>query len=185
MDVKQISDMVRRVMNENAERDAQPSEERTDVSDTYSDIRDIPLKIANELIAEVIKRAAEMDVAAVCAVVNSGANPVSVQSADGAYIASYDIALGKAYTSASLKMKTSVLKTLAAPGGSLHGIQHTNGGKIVIFGGGIPLAVGDRTIGGFGVSGGSEEQDSYLGEYAEEVFLRLAEKYGLQCGGIG
>lgn len=179
MDVKQISDIVRRVMNENAEQTANLSEERAEVSDKYSDIHDIPLKIANELIAEVIKRAAEMGVAAVCAVVNSGANPVSVQSADGAYIASYDIALGKAYTSASLKMKTSALKTLAAPGGSLYGIQHTNGGRIVIFGGGIPLVVGDRIIGGFGVSGGSEEQDSYLGEYAEEVFLRLAEKDGL------
>ena len=173
MDVKQISDMVRRVMNENAERDAQPSEERTDVSDTYSDIRDIPLKIANELIAEVIKRAAEMDVAAVCAVVNNGANPVSVQSADGAYIASYDIALGKAYTSASLKMKTSVLKTLAAPGGSLYGIQFTNDSHIVVFGGGEPLRAGDRIVGGLGVSGGTEAEDTALAAFGAKAFERL------------
>lgn len=177
MDVKQISDMVRRVMNENSEKTVQPSGKSTATS--RSDIHDIPLEVANELIARVIKKAAECGVAAVCAAVNSGANPVSVQSADGAYIASYDIALGKAYTSVSLKMKTSTLKTLAAPGGSLYGIQHTNGGKIVIFGGGIPLVVGDRLIGGFGVSGGSEEQDTYFGEYAGEVFAELAEKYGL------
>ena len=43
----------------------------------------------------------------------------------------------------------------------------------MIFGGGIPLKFNDKIIGGFGVSGGSEEQDTYLGEYAAEVFDEL------------
>lgn len=51
------------------------------------------------------------------------------------------------------------------PGGSLYGVQYTNQGKIVIFGGGVPLMYKDRVIGGLGVSGGSEEQDTYLADY--------------------
>ena len=90
---------------------------------------------------------------------------------DDAYIASYDIAVQKAFTVVSLKMSTATLKPLAQPGGSLYGIQFTNGGKIVIFGGGEPLMNknGD-IIGGFGVSGGTAEQDTILGEYAKTVF---------------
>lgn len=181
MDIEQISDIVKRVMKENGSvNDAarlnacgvpmHPIAENKGL--TFS-ADSITLDTANRLIERVIKRAAEIGVSAVAAVVNSGARPVSVQCSDGSYIASFDIALGKAYTSASLKMKTSQLKELSQPGAPLYGIQHTNGGRIVIFGGGIPLEIGGRVIGGFGVSGGSEEQDTYLGEYAEEVFAEL------------
>ena len=60
---------------------------------------------------------------------------------DGAYIASYDIAVNKTFTSAGLKMSTAELANLSQPGQPLYGIQHTNEGKIVIFGGGEPLEI--------------------------------------------
>ena len=89
---------------------------------------------------------------------------------DDSYIASYDIALNKAYTSVAVKMPTTTLKALSQPEKDLYGIQFTNQGQIVIFGGGVPLAIGDQIIGGLGVSGGSEEQDIYLAEYGKKVF---------------
>ena len=105
------------------------------------------------------------------AISGKAGHPVSVQCMDDSYIASYDIAVQKAFTSVSLKMSTSTLKPLASPGGSLYGIQFTNGGKIVIFGGGEPLKNKDDVIiGGIGVSGGSEEQDSALAAYGKEIF---------------
>jgi uncharacterized protein GlcG (DUF336 family) len=67
-------------------------------------------------------------------------------------------------------MPTSDLATLAAPGGSLYGIQFTNNGRIVIFGGGVPLVRGGVIVGGFGVSGGTAQQDTELGEYAKRYF---------------
>ena len=68
-------------------------------------------------------------------------------------------------------MSTSTLKPLAQPGGSLYGIQFTNGGKIVIFGGGELLKNKEgEIIGGIGVSGGSEAQDTALAAYGKEVF---------------
>ena len=86
----------------------------------------ITLEKANLLIAAVRERAAQMGVKAVVAIADKHANPVSVQCMDDSYIASYDIAVNKAFTVTSLKMPTTALKTLAAPGGSLYGIQFTN-----------------------------------------------------------
>ena len=39
----------------------------------------------------------------------------------------------------------------------------------MIFGGGEPLTVHGRLIGGLGVSGGTEEQDSALSEYGRKL----------------
>lgn len=132
---------------------------------------DITLAEARNLSEQVRKKAAEMGVKAVVAVSNRSAHPILVECMDDAYIASYDVAVSKAFTVVSLKMSTATLKPLAQPGGSLYGIQFTNGGKIVIFGGGEPLTNGaGQIIGGVGVSGGSEAQDTALAAYAKEIF---------------
>ncbi len=131
----------------------------------------ISLDKANRLIDAVKARAAEIGVKAVVAVADAHTNPVSVQCMEDSYIASYDIAVNKAFTVTALKMSTSVLKPLAAPGGSLYGIQFTNSNRIVIFGGGEPLYdKKGRIIGGLGVSGGSEEQDTALAKYGAEWY---------------
>lgn len=133
------------------------------------------LSLARRIIEGVMKKAKEMGVNAVVAVCDEGARPVAVECMDDSFIASYDIALNKAYTVVSLKMSTKDLKPLAQPGASLYGIQFTNGGKIVVFGGGVPLRCAGRIIGGVGVSGGSEEQDTYLADYAEGLFKEECE----------
>ena len=46
--------------------------------------------------------------------------------------------------------------------------------KIVIFGGGVPLYnKAGKIIGGLGVSGGSEGEDTSLAEYGGEIFTSL------------
>ena len=132
---------------------------------------ELNLKVAKKLAAIVEDKAAEIGVKAVVAIADAGARPILVECMDDSFIASYDIAFGKAYTVVSLKMSTSKLKKLAEPGGSLYGIQFTNGGKIVIFGGGEPLYnKKGELIGGLGVSGGTEAQDTALAEYGKKVF---------------
>ncbi|MBO5110333.1 MAG: heme-binding protein [Clostridia bacterium] len=131
------------------------------------------LALARLLIEGVQKEAQRMGVRSVVAVADGGGNPVSIDCSDGAFYASYDIALNKAYTSVALQMPTVKLATLAAPGGSLYGIQHTNGGRIVIFGGGDPLKYNGTVIGGIGVSGGSAEEDTALSAYGAELFYEL------------
>ena len=64
-----------------------------------------------------------------------------------------------------------IISNLAKPGSPLYGIQHTNAGKIVIFGGGEPLLNKQgKVIGALGVSGGSESEDTALAAYGKEIF---------------
>jgi len=133
------------------------------------------LHLAKKIISGVRKKAEEMGVNAVIAIYNEGARPVAVECMDGSFIASYDIAVNKAYTVVSLKMPTKELKTLAQPGASLYGIQFTNENKIVVFGGGVPLVFGGKIIGGLGVSGGTEEQDTFLADFGGRLFEEVCE----------
>lgn len=131
------------------------------------------LSLARQIVERVKLKADEMGVRAVVAVADAGANVITVDSMDGAYIASYDIAVNKTFTSVSLKMSTYELGKLSQPGESLYGIQFTNNGRIVIFGGGEPLMINGEVIGGLGVSGGTAEEDTFLGEYGRKVFEEL------------
>lgn len=114
--------------------------------------------------------AAAHGVKVVTAVCDAGGNPVAMLRADDAFIASVDIATNKAFTAVSLKMTTEELSHLAQPGASLYGIQYTNNGRIVIFGGGVPLYENGVIVGGFGVSGGTAEQDTAFGTFAKEFY---------------
>ena len=131
------------------------------------------LEKAKKLIEKVERKAEEMGVSAIIAVADKAARPVAVHCMDDAYIASFDIALNKAYTSAALKMSTKKLSGLSGPGQPLYGIQHTNEGKIVIFGGGEVLEINGKTAGALGVSGGTLEQDTFLAAYGKEVFGQI------------
>ena len=130
----------------------------------------LTLDTARRLSELVREEAARIGVKAVVAVSDKSGRPILVECMDDAYIASYDIALNKAYTVTALKMSTSQLKPLAQPGQPLYGIQFTNQGQIVIFGGGEPLKVGETIVGGLGVSGGSEEQDTALAVFGKQIF---------------
>ncbi|MBR6633607.1 MAG: heme-binding protein [Clostridia bacterium] len=145
---------------------------KSDTAD-FRTVKHISLALARKLIYKVEEKAAEMGVKAVVAVSDASARLIAVECMDDAYIASYDVAVNKTYTCASLKMSTKQLSTLAAPGASLYGIQFTNQGKIVIFGGGEVLKCGDTIVGAVGISGGSEEQDTALADYAKQVFENM------------
>ena len=130
----------------------------------------LTLETAKKLAGEVERKAKEMGLPVVIAVSDASARAIAVHCMDGAYIASFDIALHKAYTSAGLKMSTAELSRLSAPGQPLYGIQNTNDGKIVIFGGGEVLERNGKIVGALGVSGGTLEQDTALAAYGKEMF---------------
>jgi uncharacterized protein GlcG (DUF336 family) len=145
------------------------------IQDTISKLKldksEMTLTLAEKLADAVISEAKRIGVKAVVCVSDAAGNPRLVKSMDDAYIASYDVAVNKAFTVVALKMPTIELKPLAQPGASLYGIQFTNGARIVIFGGGDPLINEDgKIIGGIGVSGGSEDQDTALSAFGRSYF---------------
>jgi ATP:cob(I)alamin adenosyltransferase len=133
----------------------------------------LTLSRAVKLIDIVQARAVEIGINVVTAVAGDKGNIIAVHHMDDALPGGYDIAVNKAFTSASLKMSTEYIGKLAIPSGPLYGIQNTNGGRIVVFGGGCPLKNNNTVIGGIGVSGGTAEQDIELANYAENIFREV------------
>lgn len=133
------------------------------------------LDIALELIAAVRKKAKEISVPMVIAVVDAGGNLIAQQRMDNALLVSIDVSLNKAYTSVALKMPTHELSIISQPNQPLFGIHNADGGRIVIFGGGFPLKLQDEIIGGIGVSGGSVEEDTLCAMAGVERFGDLLE----------
>ena len=129
----------------------------------------ITLKSAKRLIEKMEQEAQRRGKKAVIAVCGPDGNPIAVHVMDGAFLVSFDVALKKAYTSVAVKMSTMELSALAQPGGTFYGVDKMDGGRIVIFGGGVPIKVGDTIIGGLGVSGGTGEEDHSLAEYGLSI----------------
>ncbi|SET18384.1 Haem-degrading [Natronincola peptidivorans] len=128
----------------------------------------LTLETAKKLMDKIEIKAKKMGLPVVVAVANSEGNMIGVHVMDHALPASYDIAVNKAYTAAAVRISTKELGKLCKPGEPLYGIQNTNQGKIVTFGGGCPIKAQNKVIGGLGVSGGSAEQDILLAEYGIE-----------------
>lgn len=133
----------------------------------------ITLSTAKKLIERLEQEAVRRGQRAVIAVCNPEGNPVAVHVMDGAFLVSFDVAMKKAYTAVAVKMSTMELSKIAQPGGTFYGVDKLDGGKIVIFGGGIPLKSGDTIIGGLGISGGTGEEDHSLAEYGQSVLKEI------------
>ena len=98
------------------------------------------------------------------AVVDAGGHLLAFSRQDGALIGSIDIAIHKAVTARIFDKATSYLATLAQSGKPLFGIQATNSGEVVIFGGGIPITFDGNIVGAVGASAGTVEQDIAVAE---------------------
>lgn len=128
------------------------------------------LEVAKKLAEAAEKKAMEIGVPAVVTVVDNGGNLLLLHRMEDSFQGSIDISMNKAYTANAFHMPTDVLGKEAQPGKSLYGIQQTNQGRIVIFGGGFPLISGGKTIGAVGVSGGTEAEDMSIAGAAVKVF---------------
>ena len=128
----------------------------------------ITLDSAKRLIERIEQEALRRNKPSVIAVCSPDGNPVAVHVMDGSFLVSFEVALKKAYTSVAVKMSTMELSRLTQPGQTFYGLGKMSD-NIVIFGGGVPLKVGDTIIGGLGISGGTGEEDNSLAEYGLQV----------------
>jgi uncharacterized protein GlcG (DUF336 family) len=119
----------------------------------------VDLATALKMVAAAHSEALRRSILVSAAVVDSGGHLVAFGRMDGAEIAGPVLAVDKAYTAVANRIATSELATLAAPGGELFGIHANGGGRFVIFGGGVPIAVGGIVVGAVGVSGASAAED--------------------------
>jgi uncharacterized protein GlcG (DUF336 family) len=138
-------------------------------------VESIPLATAKELITAAEEKADEIDNPMVITVANSEGNLIAQHRMDGAWLASVNISRNKAYTAAALETPTHELAEPSEPGNSLYGLQTTDEGRIVIFGGGYPLEEDGEIVGTIGVSGGAVAQDRTVAEAGVERWDELTE----------
>ena len=130
----------------------------------------LTLQTSLNLIDRIKQRANILGIPVVVAVSSDSGNIIAVEAMDGALPASFDIAVNKAFTSATVRISTEELSKLSQPNGPLYGIQNTNKGRIIVFGGGNTLTYKGKHYGGVGVSGGTAEEDTLLCKEASHIF---------------
>ncbi len=122
------------------------------------------LEDARRIIAAAERKAVEIGQPMNVAVVDAGGNLIAHARMDGAWIGSIDISINKAFTSRAFDISTRDLAGESQSGGQFFGIHASNGGRVMIFAGGIPIRQGGVVVGAVGVSGGSGEQDHAVAE---------------------
>jgi uncharacterized protein GlcG (DUF336 family) len=133
-------------------------------------ITTLTLDDARALIAAGEKQAKALGVPYNIAIVDAGGGLISHVRMDGAWVGSIDISIHKAWTARAFDMPTEDLAKMSQAGKPLFGINTTNHEKVVIFGGGVPVKVGDTVVGAVGASGGTVDQDSKVAEAAVSAF---------------
>jgi uncharacterized protein GlcG (DUF336 family) len=115
--------------------------------------------LARAMIDAAERKAAEMGHPFVIAVVDESGILKAFVRMDGAALLSVQIAQDKAYTAAGFGLSTDgwhdfVKDDPPLAMGAAPGID-----RLVVFGGGYPIKIGDAIVGGIGVSGGHYTQD--------------------------
>lgn len=103
--------------------------------------------------------ASRLGIAYSIAVVDAGGHLLHFSRDDAGVPGCTQLAIDKAHTAVMYGQATETLARLALPSAELYGIQHSLGGRAVVFGGGLPIHFDGAVIGAVGASAGSIEQD--------------------------
>jgi uncharacterized protein GlcG (DUF336 family) len=135
-------------------------------------LKTLTLSDAKQMLSAGEAKAASMGIPYNIAVVDSGGALIAFTRQDDALVGSIELAIGKAKTARMFDKTTDYLAHLAQPGAPLFGIAQSNGGNVVIFGGGLPVKLNGQIVGAVGTSAGSVEQDIAVAEAAAAAILQ-------------
>jgi uncharacterized protein GlcG (DUF336 family) len=133
-------------------------------------VSSLNLADARRMISAGERKASELKIPYNIAVVDAGGGLVAQVRMDGAWLGCVAIALDKAWTARAFDAPTEELALMTQSGQPGFGLNTTNGSRVVIFGGGIPIEVDGAVIGAVGASGGSVEDDIQVARAAVAGF---------------
>jgi len=107
-------------------------------------------------------RAAEIGISVTITVVDAGGSVRAQHRMDAARFGTLNVSANKAFTATAFGAPTDILAGLVQPGQPLYGFAEAAGGRIVTFGGGLPLVRDGEIVGAIGISGGSVDQDQEI-----------------------
>lgn len=105
------------------------------------------------------------------AIVDESGNLIAFERMEGGKVTSTTIAIDKAYTAAAAKRATHEYGQASQPGNPAFGINSAIGGRLMVVGGGLPVAADGVVVGGIGVSSGTPAQDQQVAQSGIDHFL--------------
>ena len=138
--------------------------------------RRFDLAAAKRIAERAEARSAELGVPVVIAAADAGGNLMLLHRIEGALLASIEIAINKAWSAVAFQAPTATLGPLATGDGPLPGLADTNSGRVVLFGGGVPVHVDGELAGAIGISGGTAEQDVDIATCALQDWNTIGEQ---------
>jgi uncharacterized protein GlcG (DUF336 family) len=126
----------------------------------------ITSEAAHELIAAAEAEAADLGKPFVIAVVDDNGVLKAFSRMDGAPLLSVQIAQDKAYTAVGFGLPTHGWHDFIKDDPPLAAGAPSGIDRLVVFGGGYPITIGDEVVGGIGVSGGHYSEDQQVAEAA-------------------
>ena len=138
--------------------------------------RRFDLAAAKRIAERAEAHSAELGVPVVIAAADAGGNLMLLHRIEGALLASIEIAINKAWSAVAFQAPTATLGPLASGDGPLPGLADTNSGRVVLFGGGVPVHVDGELAGAIGISGGTAEQDVDIATCALQDWNTIGEQ---------
>jgi len=139
-------------------------------------VRRFDLAAAKRIAERAEARSAELGVPVVIAAADAGGNLMLLHRIEGALLASIEIAINKAWSAVAFQAPTATLGPLATGDGPLPGLADTNSGRVVLFGGGVPVHADGELAGAIGISGGTAEQDVDIATCALQDWNTIGEQ---------
>jgi len=134
----------------------------------------LTLEGAKVAIAASEKKAKELGIDMNIAIVDSSLYLLHFSRMPGAKLTSISIAIDKAFTAAGHRQGTHLYKEAVRPGGPGYGLQHSNGGRFMIVGGGLPIVNSRKqVIGAIGTSSGTPAQDQQVSQAGVDALEAL------------
>jgi uncharacterized protein GlcG (DUF336 family) len=93
------------------------------------------------------------------AITDESGNLIAFERMDGGKTSSVVVAQDKAYTAAAARKATHDYNAACVPGNLVFGIHTSQGGRLCVVGGGLPVVVDGEVVGGIGLSSGTPQQD--------------------------
>ncbi len=118
---------------------------------------------AHALIAAAAAASRDIGIKVTIAVTDAGGHLTALTRHDGAPFLSINVAIDKAWTATSFGLPTHVWADVIA---NPQVAQLAHQPRLVAVGGGVPIVVDGRVVGGIGISGGNAAQDREAAEIA-------------------
>ena len=173
-----VRDAVAKVLGSPTSPDGEPKGEQSASTPSPSRMpaRRFDLAAAKRIAERAEARSVELGVPVVIAAADAGGNLMLLHRVEGALLAATEVAINKAWSAVAFQAPTATLGPLATEDGPFPGLADTNSGRVVLFGGGVPVHVDGELAGAIGISGGTAEQDVDIATCALQDWNTIGEQ---------